>query len=58
MDDPFLFRREEATELFLIRHADAIPEETKLSLAVFMMICPSAAWVANRHWHWLNVYNC
>ncbi len=30
MDDPFLFRREEAAELFLIRHADAIPEEDEI----------------------------
>ncbi len=30
MNDPFLFQRENATELFLIRHADAIPEEDEI----------------------------
>ncbi len=30
MKDPFLFQRENATELFLIRHADAIPEEDEI----------------------------
>jgi 2,3-bisphosphoglycerate-dependent phosphoglycerate mutase len=30
MNDPFLTRREEATELFLIRHADAIPEADEI----------------------------
>src|SRR5258707_2932811 len=30
MDDPFLMRREGATELFLIRHADAIPEADEI----------------------------
>lgn len=30
MDDPFLYQREEAAELFLIRHADAIPEEDEI----------------------------
>lgn len=30
MDDPFLFRREGATELFLVRHADAIPDADEI----------------------------
>ncbi|HEX7735052.1 MAG TPA: histidine phosphatase family protein [Ktedonobacteraceae bacterium] len=30
MDDPFLMRRDEAAELFLIRHADAIPEADEI----------------------------
>ncbi|HEY0754896.1 MAG TPA: histidine phosphatase family protein [Ktedonobacteraceae bacterium] len=30
MDDPFLMRRESAAELFLIRHADAIPEADEI----------------------------
>lgn len=30
MNDPFLFQRDYATELFLIRHADAIPEEDEI----------------------------
>src|SRR5260370_15316402 len=30
MDDPFLMRRETAAELFLIRHADAIPEADEI----------------------------
>ncbi len=30
MEDPFLFRRSEAAELFIVRHADAIPEEDEI----------------------------
>ncbi len=30
MNDPFLFQRDRAAELFLIRHADAIPEEDEI----------------------------
>ena len=30
MNDPFLFQRDNAAELFLIRHADAIPEEDEI----------------------------
>lgn len=30
MDDPFLMRRDEAAEIFLIRHADAIPEADEI----------------------------
>ncbi|HYX49739.1 MAG TPA: histidine phosphatase family protein [Ktedonobacteraceae bacterium] len=30
MNDPFLFQRNNAAELFLIRHADAIPEEDEI----------------------------
>ena len=30
MNDPFLFQRDQAAELFLIRHADAIPEEDEI----------------------------
>ena len=30
MEDPFLFRRNEAAELFIVRHADAIPEEDEI----------------------------
>ena len=30
MDDPFLLRREDIAELFLIRHADAIPEADEI----------------------------
>ena len=30
MNDPFLFQRTNAAELFLIRHADAIPEEDEI----------------------------
>jgi broad specificity phosphatase PhoE len=30
MDDPFLMRRDEAAELFLIRHGDAIPEADEI----------------------------
>lgn len=30
MNDPFLFQRDQATELFLVRHADAIPEEDEI----------------------------
>lgn len=30
MDDPFLMRRDAAAELFLIRHADAIPEADEI----------------------------
>ena len=30
MNDPFLFQRANAAELFLIRHADAIPEEDEI----------------------------
>jgi broad specificity phosphatase PhoE len=30
MDDPFLMRREGAAELFLVRHADAIPEADEI----------------------------
>ncbi|MGH2510847.1 MAG: histidine phosphatase family protein, partial [Ktedonobacteraceae bacterium] len=30
MNDPFLTRREEVAELFLIRHADAIPEADEI----------------------------
>ena len=30
MSDPFLFQRNTAAELFLIRHADAIPEEDEI----------------------------
>ena len=30
MEDPFLLRREEIAELFLIRHADAIPEADEI----------------------------
>jgi 2,3-bisphosphoglycerate-dependent phosphoglycerate mutase len=30
MDDPFLLRRSEVAELFLIRHADAIPEADEI----------------------------
>jgi 2,3-bisphosphoglycerate-dependent phosphoglycerate mutase len=31
MNDPFLFQRTNAAELFLIRHADAIPEEDEIN---------------------------
>jgi probable phosphoglycerate mutase len=30
MEDPFLFQREHATELFIVRHADAIPDEDEI----------------------------
>lgn len=30
MEDPFLFRRTDAAELFIIRHADAIPEADEI----------------------------
>jgi len=30
MNDPFLFQRNNAAELFIIRHADAIPEEDEI----------------------------
>ena len=30
MQDPFLFRRSDAAELFIVRHADAIPEEDEI----------------------------
>lgn len=30
MNDPFLFQRSNATELFIIRHADAIPDEDEI----------------------------
>ncbi|HEY1353220.1 MAG TPA: histidine phosphatase family protein [Ktedonobacteraceae bacterium] len=30
MDDPFLLRRDEVAELFLIRHADALPEADEI----------------------------
>jgi broad specificity phosphatase PhoE len=30
MDDPFLFQRNNAAELFIIRHADAIPDEDEI----------------------------
>lgn len=30
MQDPFLFRREYATELFIVRHGDAIPEADEI----------------------------
>src|SRR5215467_9359015 len=30
MQDPFLFRREHAAELFIVRHADAIPEADEI----------------------------
>ena len=30
MEDPFLFRRSEAAELFIVRHADAIPGEDEI----------------------------
>ena len=30
MEDPFLFRHTNATELFLIRHGDAIPDEEEI----------------------------
>lgn len=30
MNDPFLFQREHADELFIVRHADAIPEEDEI----------------------------
>ena len=30
MNDPFLFQRNNAAELFLVRHADAIPEEDEI----------------------------
>jgi len=30
MNDPFLFQREHAAELFIVRHADAIPEEDEI----------------------------
>lgn len=30
MEDPFLFRHTNATELFLIRHGDAIPDEDEI----------------------------
>ena len=30
MDDPFLLRRENAAELFIVRHADAIPDEDEI----------------------------
>ncbi len=30
MNDPFLFQRDQAAEVFLIRHADAIPEEDEI----------------------------
>jgi 2,3-bisphosphoglycerate-dependent phosphoglycerate mutase len=30
MNDPFLFQRSNAAELFLVRHADAIPEEDEI----------------------------
>jgi 2,3-bisphosphoglycerate-dependent phosphoglycerate mutase len=30
MNDPFLFQREQAAELFLVRHADAIPEADEI----------------------------
>ncbi len=30
MDDPFLLRRENAAELFIVRHADAIPDENEI----------------------------
>src|SRR5437764_9960233 len=30
MNDPFLFQRNNAAELFIVRHADAIPEEDEI----------------------------
>ena len=30
MEDPFLFRRSDVAELFIVRHADAIPEEDEI----------------------------
>jgi 2,3-bisphosphoglycerate-dependent phosphoglycerate mutase len=30
MNDPFLFQRDNAAELFIVRHADAIPEEDEI----------------------------
>ena len=30
MEDPFLFQRSNAAELFIVRHADAIPEEDEI----------------------------
>ena len=30
MDDPFLLRRENVAELFIVRHADAIPDEDEI----------------------------
>ena len=30
MNDPFLFERNNAAELFIVRHADAIPEEDEI----------------------------
>ncbi len=30
MDDPFLFQRTNAAELFIVRHADAIPDEDEI----------------------------
>src|SRR5438552_18918220 len=30
MDDPFLFQRTHAAELFIVRHADAIPDEDEI----------------------------
>ncbi len=30
MDDPFLLRRDNVAELFIVRHADAIPEEDEI----------------------------
>src|SRR5438105_15621897 len=30
MEDPFLFRRSDAAELFIVRHADAIPEADEI----------------------------
>ena len=30
MNDPFLFQRNTAAELFIVRHADAIPDEDEI----------------------------
>jgi len=30
MNDPFLFQRNNAAELFIVRHADAIPDKDEI----------------------------
>src|SRR5213079_121021 len=55
MEDPFLFRHTNATELFLIRHGDAIPDEDEIipsgiydDLPLSRLGREQAQWLADR----------